>query len=453
MELFLWACQQEPYEGVRYSRFAVIRGTYPELRSTTIKTWQEWFPREICPITFGAPITGLLQIPLPDGTWVRMEVIFIALDRPDHIGKLKSLELTGFWINEASETHKAIFDMADGRIGRYPPKRWGGPTRVGSVMDTNAMEDDHWWYHLAEIERPRGFEFFRQPPAVIEDPSDRTGYGYKINPAAENIQNQPLGADYWLNQIPGKSKEWIRLFLQAEYGTIVQGRPVYPEFSDFMHVQPVTVMENIPLRLGWDFGRTPACVIEQLSPSGQLRTLHELVTDDPTDINGSQPKMGIRAFANDVVRPFIRNHYDGARLLSVGDPAGNALESDERSCLMYLDDAGFPTHGARTNDFVPRREAVAGFMRRMVDGQPGYICDPSCRVLRKGFGGRYKYRKMQIPDEDLYQEMPIKNAYSHPHDAHQYVALECMTDEEMKRAQELRTRTRKRRRSRHSWRV
>lgn len=451
MDLFRWACEQEPYKGTRHTRFAIIRNTYPELRSTTIKTWQEWFPPEICPIVFGAPITGLLQIPLKDGTWVRMETVFIALDRPEHVGKLKSLELTGFYINEASEVHKAIFDMADGRVQRYPPPRWGGPTRVGSVMDTNAMEDDHWWYRFAEEEKPHGFKFFRQPPAILEDPTP-TGIGYKFNPECENAQN--LGADYWMNQIPGKAREWIRVYLQSEYGTVAPGRSVYPEFSDFMHVQPVTVMEGLPLLLGWDFGRTPACVIEQISPAGQLRTLHELVTDDPLDLNQTQPKMGVRDFANDVVRPFMKNHYDGARFDSVGDPAGTTPESDERTCMMYLKDAGFPTKAARTNNFTPRREAVAMFLTRMVEGQPGYVLDPKCRILRKGFNGRYKYRKMQIPDEDLYQEQPIKNAYSHPHDAKQYIALECMTDEERKRADDMRKRSQKRRRAnRHSWRV
>ena len=42
---------QKPHtDGVRRTRFAVVRNTYPELKSTTIKTFQDWFPVDICPI-------------------------------------------------------------------------------------------------------------------------------------------------------------------------------------------------------------------------------------------------------------------------------------------------------------------------------------------------------------------------------------------------------------------
>src|SRR5256885_54819 len=31
-------------DGRRHSRFAIIRNTYPELKTTTIKTWHQWVP-------------------------------------------------------------------------------------------------------------------------------------------------------------------------------------------------------------------------------------------------------------------------------------------------------------------------------------------------------------------------------------------------------------------------
>ncbi len=45
-EVMLRAVKQppSPVDNVRYTRFAVIRNSYPELRTTTIKTWQEIFP-------------------------------------------------------------------------------------------------------------------------------------------------------------------------------------------------------------------------------------------------------------------------------------------------------------------------------------------------------------------------------------------------------------------------
>ena len=41
---------------------------------------------------------------------VELEVIFLALDRPEDVKKLLSLELTGVWVNEAREIPKSIID-------------------------------------------------------------------------------------------------------------------------------------------------------------------------------------------------------------------------------------------------------------------------------------------------------------------------------------------------------
>ncbi len=45
-EVFIRAIQQKPspIDGVRYTRFVIVRNSYPELKTTTIKTWQDLFP-------------------------------------------------------------------------------------------------------------------------------------------------------------------------------------------------------------------------------------------------------------------------------------------------------------------------------------------------------------------------------------------------------------------------
>ncbi len=50
--------------------------------------------------------------------------------------------------------------------------------------------------------------------------------------------------------------------------------------------------------------------------------------------------------------------------------------------------------------------------------------DPRCGVLRKGFNGGYKYRRVQVSGDERFTDEPNKNRYSHPHDALQYAALE-----------------------------
>ena len=245
LEMFIRGATQRPVtisngKRVRKSRWAAIRNTYPELKTTTIKTFQDWFPPEIATFRWDIPITARIHTQLSDGTWLDCEVIFIAMDRTQDVNKLKSLELTGAWLNEAAELPKAALDMATSRVGRYPGKRDGGPSWRGIIMDTNPPDDDHWYYTLAEEEKPQikmasgevlRYTFWRQPPALLER-NDQ----YIPNPDAENTDNLEGGYDYYYQQIPGKTREWIKVFIMGQYGTIHDGRPVYPEWSDGDHM-------------------------------------------------------------------------------------------------------------------------------------------------------------------------------------------------------------------------
>ena len=402
---------QKPHtDGVRRTRFAIVRNTYPELKSTTIKTFQDWFPVEICPIKFDTPISCHMLYELPDKTTVDMEVFFLALDKEADVKKLLSMELTGIWLNEAREIRKSIVDASTGRVGRYPPKRLGGPTRSFMVMDTNAPDDDHWWYELAEINTPDNWEFFKQPPALLQD-ADKNWYP---NPKAENVQNLPNGYDYWLNQVGGKSRQWIRVYIEGQYGTILDGLPVYPEYKDETHVGDVEPCDR-PLILGWDFGLTPACVVGQLTLRGQLLVIDELIAE----------RMGLRQFCENVVRPHLAEHYPDLPIsISVGDPAGTAeSQTDQQSCIQVLSDAGIPTIPAPTNKIEPRLNAVRFFLNRMVDGMPGFQLSKRCKTVRKGFNGGYKYDRVQVTGDERYRDKPNKNRYSHPHDALQYLCL------------------------------
>jgi len=186
LEVLQRSLKQTPApDGFRYSRWAVIRNSYPELKSTTIKTWQDWIPEDICQIKWDAPITAKMRLSdIGDGTGIDMEIVFLALDRPQDVKKLLSLELTGAWINEAKEIDQGVLSMLTGRVGRYPSKikMDGQKYWSGIIMDTNPMDEDHWYYHLAEEERPVGYRFFRQPSALyLKDGK------YIPNPLAENI--------------------------------------------------------------------------------------------------------------------------------------------------------------------------------------------------------------------------------------------------------------------------
>ena len=431
-ELFLKARNQRVYKGKRRSRFAVIRNTYPELRDTTLNTFCSWLPEIDAPgysfrINRQPPMHGNLRMKLADGSQVESEFIFLALDADEDVRKLKSLELTGAWINEASEINFPIFKMTCGRVRRFPAPREGGYSWSGVIADTNPPDDESWWYELAEVKKQPEYVFFRQPPAILKVPakSDKEAPSYVPNqgqgpyPPAENVKGQGAGYNYWLDLTAGADPEWIKVFLMGEYGSTMQGKPVYPEYNDEIHCAKMNLefYMGLPVFMGWDFGLTPCVLFAQVSPQGVLRPTEEICAED----------MGIRQFARNIVKPYISNTLQGIpQFYSVGDPAGNqrGQMNDEITCLNELLNAGIPTEMAITNNFLTRREAVAGFLTRMAGGKPAFQMSPKCKVLRKGFMSNYRYRKMRTTLGERYTDEPEKNhPYSDIHDSLHYIAM------------------------------
>jgi len=194
---------------------------------------------------------------------------------------------------------------------------------------------------------------------------------------------------------------------------------VFPEYRDDYHCAPdiLEPFRGLPLILGWDYGRTPACVIAQMTPKGQLRVIDELVVD------AAGEGMGIRTFTRDMVKPHLATHYAGMPIaLSWGDPAGKAKgQGEETSCMDIQAEEGIPTEPADSNDPAARQDAVVRFLKENVDGEPAYLLSPKCTYLRRGYLGGYRFAKLNVSGDERYKEAPEKNRFSHPHDAHQHV--------------------------------
>lgn len=443
MEMVIRAHQQAPdRNGKRMTRWGAIRNTYGELKTTTIKTFSSWVPESIAPINRGEPMTARMVLRLPDRTTVDMEVIFVSVDKPADIGKLKSLDLTGLWLNEASELDKSILDMGTGRVGRFPDKKDGAAfTWAGVIMDTNSMDDDHWWYGMAEgaddpdeqaeIEELKRhlteqlarlgmnrklMEFWEQPPALLEAQGS-----YVPNPAAENVQHQPMGAAYWLLLVAGKAKQWVDLYVMNKYGKVIDGLPCYQEYDDLYHGKSVhlTPIDGMPIRIGLDFGLSPAAIPGQCSTLGKLLVLGECVAKERS--------MGMTQFINDALKPYLATRFgttdrngDKWRYIITGDPAGDSRsQNDEVTGFQVVRDAGFDIEAAPTNNFSARRDGVAWFLNK----REGFAMDRSCIMIRKGFRGGYHYRRVQVGGEARFASEAYKNKYSHPHDGLQYLAL------------------------------
>ena len=402
-------------DGKRHSRFAIIRNTYGQLESTTIKSWHQWIPQSIGIWTAKPRPTHILE-----DDHMHAEFMFTALDRPDDIGKLLSMELTGAWINEAREIPKAILDALTGRIDRYPPKTWGGANRAQIIMDTNPPEIHHWWHVAATRDRStnpnsrlvdsleaaelavgeRLYEFFDQPSGLSEN--------------AENIQNLSSGKNYYHAISAGKSEEWIKVYIHGEYGFVQDGLPVFTEYRESMHCRDFETNPNLPIFVGIDFGLTPAAVIGQRQMNGQLRIRHEIITEN----------MGAKQFGR-LLSDFIKGHYPGYKIEAItGDPAGEQRAgTDEATPYQMLELSGIKAKPAHTNDFSVRREAVAKHLSELIDGEPGMIIHPQCAQLRRALAGAYRYKRVQVSGDDRYHEQPEKNMSSHVSDSLQYACL------------------------------
>ena len=424
VEVFRRALEQKPNDdGVRKSRWAVIRNTNPQLRTTTIKTWLDWFPEsDWGNFKWSVPYTHHITVNDLD-----LEVIFLALDRPEDVKKLLSLELTGIWVNEAREIPKSIIDACTMRVGRYPSMREGGASWSGVICDTNAPEEDHWWAimsgevpipdHIPReqatmLVKPDNWRFFVQPPAMKETLNDKKEVtSYSLNEDAENKKN--ILGTYYTNLIRGKTKSWIDVYVMNRLGLIQEGKPVYPDFVTETHLadEEIPVAAGIPLYVGIDFGLTPSAVFGQ-KVRGRWLVQAEIVAID----------MGVVRFA-ELLRQEIATRFSGLDIYIYGDPAGDfRAQTDESTPFQILRGAGLKAVPAPSNSVDLRLEAVASQLTKMSEGLPAFLIDRRCQTLVKGFQGGYCYRRMQVSGE-RYDDKPEKNMYSHIHDALQYMML------------------------------
>jgi hypothetical protein len=396
--------------------------TYGQLKDTVIKTFLAWVP----PGTYGHykehPYPNY-QIQYND---VELEVWFRALDRLEHVQNLLSMEYTFFWVNEARELSKEMIDWLESRAGQFPPKMWkpddtpdvDWPTWYGGWMDTNPPDEEHWWYQLFEKE-------------VYENPAIARKYKLWKVSREENEHNLPVG--YYDELAIGKDDEWKKVYIEGQYGLVIDGKAVYPDYSDPYHCrednyEPVAGMEIVR---GWDLGNTlyPAVVFLQLNQG--VEVFDELIL----------PDTGVHQLKEKVIE-YCGRWYPDFQFIDYGDPAMSsrmAGDIEERTAQEILASGDHPINIMPGHiAFTGRREAVKKLLMRTAPPEGGYPArpffrlSPRCRMIRAGFKGRYQYP--EIGNTGRYHESPMKNMWSHPHDALQYAITGLFTPYEEKHA-------------------
>lgn len=384
-----------PVNGIKKSRFAVIRNTFPQLQQTTIKTYLDWFP----PMIFGKYNAVKHEYVITFDN-KEIEIIFKALDSPQDVRDLLSLEITGAHVDEARELHEDVFDGVLGRMGRYPSLRglsaqnkammFSSPPQI--ILTTNYSSTEHWLYRRFVENRIDGYALYRQ--TQDENRSNlRPGY------------YEDLAKDY------ASRPDLLRTLVYGEWGITVKGKEVYPEFRRELHVSNEKLKpDNSMVLRGWDnTGLHPACIVTQLSPTGQWRILKEFVGND----------IGITDFGEMVLMWCNQTFGANAKYRDVADPAGRARDTSKMSPALYLKKMGIELeNGIQT--FKVRREAVAGRLSKLINGEPALIIDPSCTRLINGFDGGYAYP--EIGNSGVYRNEPRKDGFSDIQDSAQYLA-------------------------------
>lgn len=398
-------------DGIRPSRWLAIRNTYKDLEHTTVKDFLAVFGR-MGEMRWSQPPTFRARIRLDDATIVESEVIFLALDRIDDVSDLRGYQITGAWLNETKELVKAIVDMVEYRTGRFPSIAASNvlPNWHGWFGDSNAWDEDHYLFPLAEEETPKGWRFFRQPGGVI-----KVNGKWVPNPKAENLRNLLPG--YYENGLGGKSDDWISVNLANEYGWLVDGKPVHPDYVDSVHCTPELIPfdPRQPIVLGVDYGRTPAAAIGQHDTKwGRLNVIDEFVSED----------MSAAQFGPEL-RRYLLATYPGTAFRGWGDPAGDQRgQATDDTPRQVLNAAGVPILPAPSNDVILRRAAVSNPLKRLCgDGRPALQISPKAKTIRKGLNGGFCYRRIKVAGDERYTDIPDKNKYSHPVEALEYLEL------------------------------
>lgn len=395
---------------VRRFKLCVVRDTYRQLWGTTMQSWFKRIPREVGEFTgaSNAPANHRISFALSDGTMCEFTADFLAIGEHAVEDVLRGYEPTAFYLNEADLLAKEVLTYAQGRVGRFPDMSEGGPSWSGVLLDCNAPELQSWLYQDIFTATPdelaaMGVALFRQPSGLA--------------PEAENLANLP--ADYYANQVRLAPEWYIERMVKNRPGYSRAGKPVYPDFNDTRHVAggELSPLKGLPLILGLDAGMSPAAVFGQRRPNGQWLILDEIA---------SEPGTGPIRFAADLARR-LRERFPGFDLDSIiayADPSaqwGADTRAGEKSWIQIVAaKAAIRIRPAPTNKPIPRWEAVRLPLTRLIDGEPGLLLAPRCKVLRAGFNSDYRFRKLQ-GIEERYDEVADKNPASHPHDALQYL--------------------------------
>jgi hypothetical protein len=413
MELLRRAIEQEPApDGIRYTRFAIVRQTLKQLKDTVLKDITSWL-KGICDYRVSE---NCVYVTFGD---VRSEWLLIPLEDPDDQRRLLSMQLTGAWLSECIEMDVAVIPPLSGRVSRYPSAVMGGCTWRGLIADTNMPTEGSDWHKFMELDVPPDWQIFKQPGGRSEAAEnlewlEQTPKTKDLPP--DDPARHAQGRIYYERAARNPDPYWVKRYVDAEYGPDPSGSAVFKEsFRLEFHVTTGLVPSpGHPLIVAQDFGRNPCAIIGQVDHRGRVLVFEEVESSD----------MGLELHIQQRLRPALMNPlYLGRVLYVIGDPAGRAKNSSyEETSFDLLKREGFNAYPAPTNDLDKRLRAVEAMLSAQRDGAAALLIDKErCPKLVLALASNYRYLKRRTGG---FAPLPEK---SHPWsdlaDALQYLCL------------------------------
>lgn len=208
------------------------------------------------------------------------------------------------------------------------------------------------------------------------------------------------------------------------------GQPVYGmEFSRDAHVLPARrepdLNANATLIRGWDFGGNHSCVVVQYI-KGTIYVIDEY------------PNMGYntRRIVKDVKEDCSLKYGSGFHYVDVIDPSGEweGKTSEGKACATVMRELGLEIVPG-IQEPTQRIDAVMKFLTGMNKGKPAILFNPGMKMLFDGFVGGYHYPDKETQNQK--KNKPVKNEYSHIHDALQYACTRVLDVGDYERAMSL----------------
>jgi hypothetical protein len=222
------------------------------------------------------------------------------------------------------------------------------------------------------------------------------------------------------------AREWQREMEMDE--TIYAGEPVYADYRDKRHCPlqghaPLPICRGATYVAGWDCGQTitPAFCLLQITPKPwQVAAILEVTSPGAEPMEKFAPRVMAELRKRLPGRWDEVEHWGDATVMARNGANGETAQQ------------AAARHGVRirpaSNEWNGRYGAVTWLLMNDINETiPRFLVDGvMCPLLREGFQGAYKFDESSAGDAvgptRVLKERPLKNTYSHVHDALQYAA-------------------------------